>query len=476
MTDLFDELKRLQLELHQTNDQNALRGVIRFPPEVHMEGSRRIFQNLENGGFSTFVVPRKDGWNPESPYFKEARIAAQKPNISITRLIILPHLHYMRDQTLFRHWDLDRLAGINVQFSVLGKEILELLELLSLTEGTIDFGLWDDTIVSWYVGPNSFSDEPSQWIISNREPDIELGKQIKNLLISQDLLNFNPSQAQAEFALTEPLLHSAPMSDMLADFLCEGSQVDQNNCTWYHKAWQYFRILDLVSTPSWHSEFYLKDMVKDIECDKQLNILICGTADYSMLAYVLEAFSKTTNFFQITVLDLCQTPLHLCKWYAATKNIHINIEQCSILEYEKENEFDYIVTDAFLTRFDDKTKNLIVKKWYGLLKIGGRIVTTIRIMENKIDKPIKATNEERDNFAETAFNLAVVWRDFVQQKPEYIKKLALEYASNIESFSLDWQSAISLFKSNEFKIEMADRNDVKGEMKSTTYLELIANK
>ncbi len=476
MADLFRELQKLQAELHQSDTQSTERGVIKFPPEIHQEGSRRIFQNLKTGGFATFVVPGREGWNPNSAYFKEARSAVSNKNIDITRLLILPHLHYMREQTLYDHWDLDRQAGITVEFSVLGKEILDLLELFSLTKGTLDFGIWDNQIVSWYVSPTNIEEETPQWIISNRDVDIELGKKIRNLLMSQDLINSTPRQAQAKFALTEPLLQSAPMSDMFADFLCEGSHIDDENCIWYHKAWQYLRILDLVSTPSWHSEFYLGNMIRSVDSNKKQRILISGTADYSTLAYVLEAFRKKTRSLEIVVLDLCQTPLHLCKWYAAKENFEIQTVHENLLNYKPREGFDFIVADAFLTRFDDEMKRAIVDKWNDLLNPEGRVVTTIRTLDNRGNGPIKASISEYESFAETAYNLSVIWRDFVQKKPEYIKDLALNYAKRIDSWSLDRPSVLTLFKEAGFRIERSDSNAVKGEMKSTIYLEIIAVK
>ena len=31
------------------------------------------------------------------------------------------------------------------------------------------------------------------------------------------------------------------------------------DCTWYHSVWQYLRLLGLVSTPSWHDQFFKKN-------------------------------------------------------------------------------------------------------------------------------------------------------------------------------------------------------------------------
>lgn len=43
-------------------------------------------------------------------------------------------------------------------------------------------------------------------------------------------------------------------------------------------------------------------------------MLISGTADYSMLAHLLQAYRNVEAAVHVTVLDRCETPLYLCRW------------------------------------------------------------------------------------------------------------------------------------------------------------------
>ena len=53
-----------------------------------------------------------------------------------------------------------------------------------------------------------------------------------------------------------------------------------------------------------------------------------------------------------------------------------------LIDENKENiEYDLIITDAFLTRFDDANKKSILGFWKNSISKNGIIVTTIRIDE-----------------------------------------------------------------------------------------------
>lgn len=470
MTNLFLILKNFLLELQQTDAQEAGRGVLNFPPEAYDESGRRVFQNLKIGGVATFIVPGREGWNPLSAYFQEIRKAAKEnKSLNITRIFILPHLHYMRESKLIEHWQLDTQAGIDVKFVVLGKEVLQLL-----AKGTLDFGIWDDDIVGWYINPKQgMSDAAPKLVFSNRGADLEIYRHIRDQLLSQAFLSQTPVQARSEFALTEPLLQTAPMADMLADFVCKGSHLDRESCSWYHKAWQYLRILDLVSTPSWHSEFYLKRVPEETHPVDEMKILISGTADYSVLAYVMEAFAGRVKDLDITVLDMCETPLLLCEWYSKTKNMKIRTIHQDLFSFEPEEKFDLIITDAFLTRFAPLEKKQIVSKWHGLLKVGGRIATTIRVGDRSATRVVRASATEAKLFAEAAFTLAALWGDFVQKQPDYIKDLAAAYASKMGSWPLDEESTLNLFSHEQFTVVHKELATVKGEMKATSYMRIL---
>lgn len=163
--------------------------------------------------------------------------------------------------------------------------------------------------------------------------------------------------------------------------LCKNGIMDED-CFWYHSIWQYLRLFNMVSSPTWHDKFYSEELTNALIRGEEQNILICGTADYSLLAYVLYAI-KTSNQTNVNiyVLDTCKTPLYCCKWFAEKENIKIKTINVDILNYNKNNYFDLIGTDAFLTRFERKKVPQLIDKWYELLKENGKIITTVRIHE-----------------------------------------------------------------------------------------------
>jgi len=281
----------------------------------------------------------------------------------------------------------------------------------------------------------------------------------------------------SELTLEEPLMKSAPIMSALSDFFCNGDHVDRDNCSWYHKAWQYLRILDLVSTPTWHPRFYLESLKKILMKDENINVLISGAADYSMLAYVIHACSQVGAICNIVLLDLCETPLQISKWYAAEVDFPISTEKIDILSYDRLNFFDCVVTDAFLTRFNQQDKKNVLEKWRDLLKYNGIVITTLRLdPEIRQNESENATYQEVEQFSNKAAKLAKMLHD-IDVKPIEVENLAREYAKNIRSYPVrNIEETINLFNETGYIIEFCEEVKVKGEMNETTYIEVIARK
>lgn len=256
-----------------------------------------------------------------------------------------------------------------------------------------------------------------------------------------------------------------------ANKLC-GNEIFDNDCAWYHSAWQYLRLLNVVSTPVWHDEFYTKELQKSL--DSGYNILISGTADYTMLVYVSEAIKKLnlkdTNIY---VLDSCKSPLFCCKWYAEKTNIIINTVNEDILKYVNEKFFDVICTDAFLTRFDKITVPKVIDKWKKLLKKDGKIITTVRIHDkNDLD----SSNKEKaiNHFIDTVRLKTVENQKYIKFSPEQMVNLAENYIKKMKSNNLgDEKDILNFFDKFSTKYNI---KTVKGELKQTKYIELVAKK
>lgn len=474
--DLFSILNQYFRNERLVQDQAESRGVLNFSPKYVDSAGRLLFENLRFGGVATFVVPGRLEWNPESEYFAAARDAARR-GCSITRLFLLPHRHFMRKQLLHHHWRLDRDAGIRLEFAIIGQDLGDITFLVS--PNTLDFGLWDDEVVCYiYKARGGYGGQPEEWIVTRREEDIERAKRTWNSLRSLPRIEVTPEDILDEFALEEPLIQSAPLAAMLSEYLCQGDHMDSETCDWYHRVWQYLRILDLVSTPTWHSKFYLNWLCKDNFISKTRHVLISGTADYSLLAYVIQAF-RQKNMPDIHVLDMCATPLHLCRWYAKRSKVEITTFQKNIFDLPTHLSYDLITADAFLTRFSEKERPGLLSHWNKLLAIGGRVVTTARIEESQEIRPgpIGSTNNQIADFTNRAFELAQLWREFVQIDPVQLQEWAQVYASKMISYSLKSQEDVqSVFLDAGFTIDYFELVTVKGEMKPTTYARIVATK
>lgn len=255
--------------------------------------------------------------------------------------------------------------------------------------------------------------------------------------------------------------------------LCKNGIVGKD-CSWYHATWQYLRLLNVVSSPTWHDSFYTNEITSALKNKKQPNVLISGTADYTMLAYVIECIKKLDiNDSKIYVLDTCNTPLYFCKWYAEKNKYTINTINDDILKYKNENFFDIICTDAFLTRFNKTIVPKVIDKWKTLLKINGKIITTIRIHDNN-DLNHAEEDEAILKFCDKVKRRTTKYKDYIKFSPEEMYKIAENYARKMKSNNLGDKEAI-LEYFNEFK-NVYRLNTIPVELKETEYLELVAEK
>lgn len=447
-------------------------GILVFPSSESQSLGKMIFSDLKWGGMATFIVSGKNIWNPEDLYYEAQRKAARR-GCKITRIFLVPHRRFIKEPVVIKHSNLDEAAGIKVKFVYAGKLISRKV---IPPPYTLDFGIWDKSLVCFVYYLNYEGNiVPYEWRVSIRPEDLEFASSLlDDILENKDLL-IDPNIKDLELDLEEPMLKSAPLMSMLSEVMCKGSQVSAEDCSWYHRVWQYLRIFDVVSTPTWHYRFYFESLRRLFAMRKNIKILISGTADYSMLAHVLYAFSNTDTKYEITVLDLCQTPLVLCEWYAGQEGKKIKTIREDILKFNIQEHFDLIITDAFLTRFSDDEKLQVLKKWNSLLKKDGIIITTIRI--EKSDGPTKTSETEISKFTNEVFKSAQNWQPFLPESAEKLSSWAHEYARRMISFPVKNKDFLhKLLIKSGFSVIQDNMVRVKGEMHKTYYIELIAKK
>ncbi len=308
-------------------------------------------------------------------------------------------------------------------------------------------------------------------ITFKREKIVELKKNF------QQLVNIS-LQEKVRFELKEPLSSSADYCYNIANKECVYDYVDFETCAWYHSIWQYLRLVDMVSSPEWHADFYINNFKKILSKKISPRILISGTADYSMLAYIIHCCEITNNIADVFIIDLCKTPLTLCSWYAKRKNINITIIKDDILKHNFDNNrFDLICTDAFLTRFNEATAYNILSVWRNLLTTNGYIVTTVRIRDNKHVKDSNLSSQYlKMRYVQEACLRYKKWRHFLSLSLATFREAVLRYTDRMSSSNLgSCEDVLQLINNCNGTVLSYNCRITAGELEVTKYLEVVFN-
>lgn len=285
----------------------------------------------------------------------------------------------------------------------------------------------------------------------------------------------DPAQFAQSLDLEEPLAQSAPILAEVAPVLCQGDHVDPRGCEWYHGTWQYLRLMDLVSTPTWHHDFY-KAALTDAVALGARRVLITGTADYSVFAYVVDALRDVPDG-SVTVIDRCQTPLFACQWYAKRIGFdRIKLVADDVLAFfaEVDEPFDLVITDAFLTRFTGTSVAAVLGGWRDVLQDHGRVITTIRVHS---ESEYGLTPDEAvEGFCGRAQVRWRRWTPFIEVRPEEIAKRARTYARQMVSSPIGSQAQILELLRNFFTLVTHDLGNVPGELYPTKYMRVTLEK
>lgn len=195
------------------------------------------------------------------------------------------------------------------------------------------------------------------------------------------------------------LCESAPLALDFAAGNCTPLPGGSATCAWYHGVWQYFRILGVVASPRLQEAFFLEKLRFLVASGQYRRILISGASDYGMLAVVLDALNLLKDTPQVTVVDRCETPLFLNRWYADRRLVTIDTKASDLLDYAPEEPFDLICTHSFFGNFPHDARAALVAKWWQLLRPGGKLVTVNRIRPG-LDTCQTFSPKETDRFVE----------------------------------------------------------------------------
>ncbi|HZM46142.1 MAG TPA: class I SAM-dependent methyltransferase [Burkholderiales bacterium] len=256
--------------------------------------------------------------------------------------------------------------------------------------------------------------------------------------------------------IEEPLPESALLARQLALRWCRPDPQTGENCAWYHGFWQYLRLLKLVTTPEHHAAFYRSALGEAARLPGARRVLVAGAADYGMLAHVIAAFREQGNEPQVTVNDLCETPLRLNQWYAHRVGSDLSVCRCDTLQYAEERPFDVVCTHSFLGRFPPARRLDLTRKWYRLLRPGGLAVTVKRIRPGSGTELSGFTPEQAEAFRDKV-RAAARSLSTPGIAPEDLAENARVYADRNSTWPLrSREEIVELFERASFRVDRLD--------------------
>lgn len=227
----------------------------------------------------------------------------------------------------------------------------------------------------------------------------------------------------------EPLELSAPLAHRMAPQLCRKDPQTGQDCSWLHGFWQCLRLMGLAATPGRHAEFYERAFRGVDGADGPPRILVSGAADYSMFAHVLASFRGRGIEPAVTVIDVCETPLELNRWYAERVSCRIETRRCGMLDFPGSELFDAVCSHSFFGQFPRERRAALFAAWHRVLRPGGLLATANPLRPRGPEEPNRFTPEQAQAFRavvaaaaeELQRRCGIDQRDILQRAEQYLQ-------------------------------------------------------
>jgi SAM-dependent methyltransferase len=256
----------------------------------------------------------------------------------------------------------------------------------------------------------------------------------------------------------EPLAESAPLAWNEAPRRCDSSDAD-DTCMWYHRVWQYLRLLGIITSIRTNTGFLMRTFRQGARSGDYRTVLVSATADYSMLAHLSHAYAREGEPLSATVIDRCETSLFLNRWYADRYGVSLSTSRVDALEYATGEPFDMVCTHNLLARFDPESRRRLVARWHSLLRPGGLVVTTQRIRPYSGERMTFYTEGEARELARRVASAARI-HPAVAVDADELGRAVYEYARRKGGYVIRANHEITdLFAEQGFDLRLADEGE-----------------
>jgi hypothetical protein len=240
-----------------------------------------------------------------------------------------------------------------------------------------------------------------------------------------------PEQAEEP---DDPSIACANIARVIAEKYCPEAAARGADCLWYHGIWPYYRALGLGGSAFTHRAVLSPTLRQLASTGDFRRVLISGAADYATLAVVLGEYEAEHSLPECTVVDVCETPLALCRWYAGLRSITIETIAASILDANPERQFDLIITHSFLGYFDPPARFRLARKWSSLLRAGGKVFLLNRLRKDAGESPVRFSDAQARDYLGLVAQESQRGRPGLVVDEAYVMRATMEYVRNIAMF------------------------------------------
>jgi hypothetical protein len=191
----------------------------------------------------------------------------------------------------------------------------------------------------------------------------------------------------------EPLRDLAPEAYRLSPLLC-------GPCRDLHGLWPYIR-LSRASTGVETGESHLKTELRNLFDRGFSRVLIAGAQDTGLLALVARASAGRDP--QITVLDICETPLKLCRRLAEQWTLSIDTIRQDLFDLHTAQRFDIVLVHGTLHFIAADRRLEVLRRLRGVLHPTGQLIVLFNTSRS-VPAELRNKTGAGDDYANTVLS------------------------------------------------------------------------
>jgi SAM-dependent methyltransferase len=211
------------------------------------------------------------------------------------------------------------------------------------------------------------------------------------------------------------------------------------------------RLLGLAAAPEQQAAFFSQAFTRF--AGLSVRLLISGSADYSILAHVRAGCVQHRVTAKITVLDLCETPLFIARWYAERAGFEIETVQADIFTWTSTTAYDVICSHGFLSQFAPPQRLQLVQQWSGLLAPAGSVLLVNRVRSGPSGAEIRFSAAQGREFCEAVEKKLRLTDTLEEGEKTTILTRAEVYAQRLVGYALTESELTELFNDAGFHVD-----------------------